>query len=156
MSNTIQKFATEFIGRKDDNFYVQQYNIDKYNEKVCQKKLKCYTCHPKKYVKKHTFYSEDIFNFHFDLTNRPLIIITPNKHVETTLDLSKEEVYKMFEIADKFCKDRNIEDYQLITNMGAWKTHGHLHWKLKINEDVCFRMKQDHFKLLKLEKNYAV
>ena len=156
MSNTIQKFQTEFIGRKDDNFYVQQNNVDKYNEKVCQKRLKCYTCHPKKYVKKHTFYSEDIFNFHFDLTNRPLIIITPNKHVETTLDLSKEEVYKMFVIADKFCKDRNIEDYQLITNMGAWKTHHHLHWKLKINEDVCFRMKQDHFKLIKLEKNYAV
>jgi len=156
MSNTIRDFETEFIGRKDSNFYIPRTNVDKYNKNVCHKKFKCYTCHPKKYVKNHTFYSEDMFNFHFDLTNRPLIIITPNKHVETTLDLSKEEIYKMFVIVDKFCKDRNIEDYQLITNMGAWKTHGHLHWKLKINEDVCFRMKQDHFKLLKLEKNYAV
>ena len=156
MSNTIQKFENEFIGRKDSNFIVQRNNVDKQNQKVSIKKMKCYTCNPKKYVKNHIFYSEGIFNFHFDLTNRPLIIITPNKHVEITVELSKDEIYEMFIVIDKFCNDRNIEDYQLVTNMGAWKTHKHLHWKLKINEDVCFRMKQDHFKLLKLEKNYAV
>ena len=156
MSNTIRDFETEFIGRKDNSFYLQRNNFNKSSQKVFQKKLKCYTCNPKKYVKNHIFYSEGIFNFHFDLTNRPLIIITPNKHVETTLDLSKDEIYEMFVIVDKFCKDRNIKDYQLITNMGEWKSHKHLHWKLKVNEDTCFRMKQDHFKLIKLEKNYAV
>jgi len=156
MSNTIRHFESEFIGRKENNIYVQQNTCDKPFQKKSIKKMKCYTCNPKKYVKNHTFYSDGIFNFHFDLTNRPLIIITPNKHVETTLELSSDEIYQLFVIADKFCKDRDIEDYQLITNMGAWKTHKHLHWKLKINEDVCFRMKQDHFKLIKLEKNYAV
>ena len=156
MSNIIQNFETEFIDRKDFSFIEQRNYSDKQNNKISIKKMKCYTCHPKKYVKNHTFYSEGIFNFHFDLTNRPLIIITPNKHVEITVELSKDEIYEMFIVIDKFCKDRNIEDYQLVTNMGAWKTHKHLHWKLKINENVCFRMKQDHFKLIKLEKNYAV
>jgi len=156
MSNIIQNFETEFIDRKDISFIEQRNYSDKQNNKISIKKMKCYTCHPKKYVKNHTFYSEGIFNFHFDLTNRPLIIITPNKHVEITVELSKDEIYEMFIVIDKFCKDRNIEDYQLVTNMGAWKTHKHLHWKLKINENVCFRMKQDHFKLIKLEKNYAV
>jgi len=156
MSETVRQFESEFITRKDNTFHLERNSSDKQNQKVSPKKLKCYTCNPKKYVKNHTFYTDGIFNFHFDLTKRPLIIITPNRHVETTLELTKDEIYELFTVVHKFCNDRDIKDYQLLTNMGSWKTHIHLHWKLKINEDICFRMKQDHFKLKKLEQNYAV
>lgn len=114
----------------------------------------CYTCQPKPYVARFTFYRTENLLFHFDLIRRPYIIITPKEHVETPYDLDKEALFDLYRSVQTFCNERNIKDYQLSTNMGSWKTHAHLHWKLKIPEDTCFRMKTDHFTLLYLEKNY--
>ena len=116
---------------------------------------KCYTCVPKPYVERFTFYRTETLLFHFDLLRRPYIIITPRKHVETPYDLERDELFDVFAEVDTFCKNRNIHDYQLSTNMGSWKTHAHLHWKLKIPENACHRMKTDHFALLHLERNYV-
>lgn len=150
-----QNYASEVVNRQnEEQLQIRQPKIKFEPKTVKKKKEKCYTCHPKTYVKKHKFYEENNFSFHFDLTKRPIIIVTPNKHVETTHELTKDELFDMFEVIKNFCINRNIVDYQLMTNMGEWKTHSHLHWKIKIDEDTCYRMRSDHFKLKKLEQNF--
>ena len=119
---------------------------------------KCYTCFPKRLAKEHTI-SEDVDNsvkFHFDLCNRPIILATPFKHVNTLSDFeTNDEIANFFKSLSQFCKFWNIKDYQISINHGDWQHHSHLHVKIKGNEDLIFKMRQDHFKLIKMQKERA-
>lgn len=157
MSTTIYKdFASQVVSRSTQNIPLTASKSPVTpSTKPLGKTKKCYTCNPKRYVAEHTFYTSEGFTFHFDLTKRPLIIVTPDRHVEITSELTDEELVTLFRVVEAFCTDRNIQDYQLITNMGSWKTHSHLHWKIKIHEETCHRMRADHFRLKHLEKTRA-
>ena len=115
---------------------------------------RCYTCSPKPYVARFTFYETDIVKFHFDLINRPYIIVTPKEHVENIYDLSENKLAMVITSIKTFFNNRKIYDYQMSVNFGAWKHHSHLHLKIKIDESVYKIMKNDHFTLLNLQKNY--
>jgi len=114
----------------------------------------CYTCHPKPYHQKFIYEEKNNCKFHFDLTNRSYIIATPLRHVETIYQLTRDELHSMIQTIRAFCDERNITNYQLSTNMGEWKTHSHLHWKIKIAAEFLHRLRDDHFALLKYKKNY--
>jgi len=116
---------------------------------------KCYTCFPKPYVKNFQFNETENTIFHFDMLKRPFIIVTPKKHVETTFDLTSEELYTFVNDIKIFIETRGIRNYQLLTNGGQWKSHCHLHWKIKIDEDAFHRMKKDHFALISRQKEYS-
>ena len=117
---------------------------------------KCYTCFPKRLAKEHTFVDDDVnkVKFHFDMCNRPLIIATPYKHINTILDFdTNEEMCQFFNSIKIFCNFWNIKDYQIQINHGDWQHHEHLHAKIKANEDCIHKIRQDHFKLIKLQKD---
>ena len=117
---------------------------------------KCYTCFPKRLAKEHTISedSENSVKFHFDMCNRPIIIATPYKHIKTIQDFETDkEFVNFFKSISTFCKFWNIKDYQLQINHGEWQHHSHLHVKIKGNEDIIYKMRQDHFKLIKLQKD---
>jgi len=159
MTDVTKEYQKSMLARKDEQLSMavppRQQPQETFKRPVRKNRRICYTCRPKPYVERFTFYNTEHLLFHFDLIRRPYIIITPKKHVETPYDLDEKELFDLYNSVNTFCKDRNIKDYQLSTNMGAWKTHAHLHWKLKIPENICFRMKTDHFTLLHLEKNYS-
>ena len=128
-------------------------------EKKCHKGTrKCYTCFPKRLAVEHTIKidNENSTKFHFDMCNRPLIIATPFKHIKTIQDFENPvEMSNFFKSIAFFCDFWNIKDYQIQINHGEWQHHDHLHAKIKGNEDVIHKLRQDHFKLLKLQKSRA-
>ena len=116
---------------------------------------KCYTCFPKRLAREHTIQvdEENKVKFHFDMCNRPLIIATPFSHINTLSGFENPEHLSRFFTAIKlFCDFWNIKDYQIQINHGAWQNHSHLHVKIRANEDFLHKLRQDHFKLLKLKK----
>jgi len=115
----------------------------------------CYTCYPKKYHLQFVYEEKDDCIFHFDLTKRSYIIVTPKRHIETIYELEKDEMFDITHSINSFCKEHNILNYQIVTNMGSWKTHEHLHWKIKLDQELYYRLQEDHFSLLKLKKNYS-
>jgi hypothetical protein len=116
---------------------------------------KCYTCFPKRLAREHTIQvdEENKVKFHFDMCNRPLIIATPFEHITSITEFGDtEDVNKFFVSISKFCKFWNIKDYQIQINHGSWQHHEHLHAKIRGNEDLFFKLRQDHFKLIKMTK----
>ena len=117
---------------------------------------RCYTCFPKRLAKEHTFVvdTENCVKFHFDICNRPLIIATPFNHIRTLNDFeTPEELKAFFGAISSFCNFWNIKDYQIQINHGDWQHHEHLHAKIRANEDSIHKIRQDHFKLIKLQKD---
>ncbi len=69
------------------------------------------------------------------------ILIVPRKHIETIKDLKTEEgddalVGKMVAVAQKIGKEKNLEGYQLLFNVGksAGQIVFHIHLHLMSNE----------------------
>lgn len=62
------------------------------------------------------------------------VLIIPKKHIPTFVDIKKQDkelVAEMFEVAQKFIKDKKIEKkYKVIFNGGAFQFVPHLHWHL--------------------------
>ena len=124
-------------------------------EKKCGTR-KCYTCFPKRLAKEHTISCDEknSVKFHFDMCNRPIIIATPIKHIKNLEDFdTPEELSSFFNAIKCFCIFWNIKDYQILINHGQWKHHEHLHAKIKGNEDIIYKLRQDHFKLIRLTKD---
>lgn len=119
-------------------------------------KRQCYTCRPRGKVLKHIIKGceSDGFLFHYDLNQRPLVLITPERHVESLNDLSDIEKLNLFKAIKNFCEFWKITDYQVSYNEGTWKTNSHFHAKIKINEKIINRMKRDHFMLIKKETKF--
>jgi hypothetical protein len=132
-------------------------NDENDEKKVKIKKRHCYTCKPRGKVLKHIIEKSDIKNviFHFDLHKRPIILVTPTNHYTNIYEISSDEIKVIFDSIKLFCEEWNIKDYQLSFNNGKWQSHSHFHIKIKTNENIINRMKKDHFKLKKLEKNYS-
>ena len=121
-----------------------------------EQKERCYTCKPRGKVLKHVIgYSAcNTFMYHHDMNHRPIILITPVKHISNITDFTPDELTKLFVSIKSFCNFWNIIDYQISFNEGSWKAHDHFHIKIKISEKIANRMRGDHFKKISLEKNY--
>lgn len=125
--------------------------------KTNKKDTRCYTCKPRGKVKKHMINSSSSgkFVFHHDMHKRPVIIMTPARHIETIYELTPEELSDLFKSLKEFAAFWNIDDYQLSFNMGKWQNHEHFHCKIRISEKVIGRMRRDHFMRIKLEDRYT-
>ncbi len=121
-----------------------------------KKDNRCYTCNPRGKVKKHVINTSESgrFYFHHDMHKRPIIIMTPSRHIENVNDMTLDEKIDMFDSLDKFTNFWNITEYQVSYNCGKWKTNDHIHFKIRITEKIINRMRRDHFQLLKLNENY--
>tara|TARA_B100001094_G_C18112085_1_gene761787 strand:+ start:688 stop:1350 length:663 start_codon:yes stop_codon:yes gene_type:complete len=134
----------------------QRRQITQLQNKQRHGSRKCYTCFPKRLAKEHTIKidSENEVKFHFDMCNRPLIIATPFKHINTIGDFeTPDDLDKFFRGICNFCNFWNIKDYQLQINHGSWQHHEHLHAKIRGNEDIIHKLRKDHFTLIKLQKD---
>ncbi len=124
-----------------------------------KKDKRCYTCKPRGKVKHHVIITSDSgnFTFHHDMHKRPVIIITPTRHIEQFYELSPEEQVDFFKSLKEFTEIWNIKDYQTSINFGTWQdsNHSHLHCKIRIAEKLANRLRRDHFEKLKLEKRYT-
>lgn len=125
-------------------------------KKTHKKDKRCYTCKPRGKVKKHIINTNESGNFYFhhDMHKRPVIIITPVKHVQSINELSSEELVDLFSSINKFVKFWDIEEYQVSFNAGRWQTHEHFHCKIRISEKIINRMRRDHFCKIKMDDRY--
>lgn len=129
--------------KKEESWHVQK-----------SRKNKCYTCYPRKKVTDHIIYSNNTITFHHDMCDRNIIVVTPSKHYQTLENQMETGIGQIFKEIDKFCRNWNITDYSVSYNQGEWQHHEHFHIKIKTIEAVVKRMKGDHFRLLKLQKEY--
>lgn len=117
-------------------------------------KVRCYTCKPRGKVKKHIISTIRGFAFHHDMHKRPVILVTPKQHYQSIEQMSPDQMFQLFGAIGEFCSFWNIKDYQVSWNCGAWKTHEHLHIKIKTHDRTINQLRRDHFQRLRLEKNY--
>jgi diadenosine tetraphosphate (Ap4A) HIT family hydrolase len=124
--------------------------------KTKKKDTRCYTCKPRGKVKKHMIgaSSSGKFIFHHDMHKRPVIIMTPARHIENIYELTSDELPDLFKSLKEFAAFWNIDDYQLSFNMGKWQNHEHFHCKIRLSEKIIGRMRRDHFMRVKLENRY--
>ncbi len=138
------------------NQYYSPYNNIKHNEEKSNKKDKrCYTCKPRGKVKQHVINETTSFIFHHDMHKRPVILVTPKRHVLLINELTNEEHEELFKEIREFTKFWNIDDYQISYNVGNWQKHNHFHVKIKISEKIANRMRRDHFSIIKYEDRYT-
>ena len=138
------------VNQRSDDQELQNQKMKKNNQN------RCYTCKPRGKVLKHVigYSSCNNFMFHHDMNHRPIILITPVKHIKSVTEFTGPELVQLFESIKYFCNFWNIIDYQVSYNEGNWKAHDHFHIKIKISDKIANRMRGDHFKRLGLEKNY--
>ncbi len=139
------------------SFEFKEPNIlNLFSDKCDTHKNRCYTCKPRGKVKKYIIGKsfDGNFVFHFDLNNRPIILLTPIKHLTNIYDFNKDELLMMFEAVKIFCGFWSLEDYQISYSTGLWKNNDHFHLKIKIPDKIAIRMRGDHFKLLQLDVQY--
>jgi hypothetical protein len=117
---------------------------------------RCYTCKPRGKVKKHVIGKSPCGNFvfHHDMNHRPVILMTPVKHLKNIDEFDISLLKPMFESINSFCNFWNIKDYQISYNCGNWQVHEHFHIKIKITDKISNRMRGDHFRLQKLNSNF--
>ena len=115
---------------------------------------KCYTCHPRGLISNHIISKTDTVTFSHDIWKRPLIIVTTNNHYGDLTELDEKTLMQCFKDMKEFTTSWNLNDYQLQINHGSWKTHHHLHFKVKVNEQLINRMRRDHFTMKKYEQRY--
>jgi diadenosine tetraphosphate (Ap4A) HIT family hydrolase len=125
--------------------------------KPTKKDRRCYTCKPRGKVKKHMINTSDsgLFIFHHDMHKRPVIIMTPIRHIENIDQMTPDELINLFKSLKEFAVFWNLEDYQISFNVGKWQNHEHFHCKIRISEKQIARMRRDHFQHIKLESRYC-
>jgi galactose-1-phosphate uridylyltransferase len=119
-----------------------------------KKDTRCYTCKPRGKVKQHIISDTKHFVFHHDMHKRPIILVSPKRHISTMSEMSKEERDELFIDIDNFVKSWNIEDYQINYNAGDWQKNSHFHAKIRISDKIANRMRRDHFSIIKFENRY--
>lgn len=139
----------EFIDPKD----LVKLNLIKKSNK---KDKRCYTCKPRGKVKKHIINTSESgkYYFHHDMHKRPVIIMTPVRHIQSIDELTSEELVDLFSSIKKFTTFWNIDEYQISFNAGKWQTHEHFHCKIRISEKIINRLRRDHFCKIKMEDRY--
>lgn len=133
--------------------YPQQYYP--LNASANKKDKRCYTCKPRGKVKQHVINETTSFLFHHDMHKRPVILVTPKRHISLINELTNEEHEELFKEIREFTKFWNIDDYQISYNVGNWQKHNHFHVKIKISEKIANRMRRDHFERIKLDSRYT-
>lgn len=121
-----------------------------------KKDTRCYTCKPRGKVKKHMINTSEsgLFIFHHDMHKRPVIIMTPIRHIHSIDEMTHEELADLFKSLKTFAAFWGIEDYQISFNVGNWQNHDHFHCKIRVSEKMITRMRRDHFAHIKLEERY--
>jgi hypothetical protein len=119
-----------------------------------KKNKKCYTCFPRRKIIEHIIIDTGVCQFHHDICNRNMLIITPLRHFSSLSEAFPNEMSAIFNDISNFCINWNITDYSITINQGDWQTHTHFHIKLKTHENTINRMRGDHFRLIKMQKEY--
>lgn len=124
--------------------------------KNTKKDSRCYTCKPRGDIKKHIICenASKTLVFHHDMHRRPIIMLSPKKHITSMDDMSSEELIDMFKSIKDFVTDWNINDYQVSYTSGKWQTSEHFHCKIKVCDKMILRMRRDHFSRIKLCDRY--
>jgi len=117
---------------------------------------RCYTCKPRGKVMMHIISTSACgdFLFHHDMNNRPIILVTPILHVEKISDLPNDIQVNLLKSVEDFCKFWSITSYEVSYNVGEWQKNEHVHIKIKMKEKQISRMRDDHFRLMNLRKQY--
>ncbi len=125
-------------------------------KKIKEEPKRCYTCKPRGKVMMHIISTSACgdFLFHHDMNNRPIILVTPIMHVEKIGDLPSNIQINLLKSIEDFCKFWSIANYELSYNVGEWQKNEHLHIKIKMKEKQINRMRDDHFRLMNLRKQY--
>jgi hypothetical protein len=144
----VQNFNIEQL----EPFFINPKGYQKEKKKKEKKNERCMTCKPRGKVKNHIIGKSlcSNFIFHHDMQHRPIILLTPVEHITDIKDLPVSP----FKAIEDFCSFWNINGYQVSFNYGSWKVNDHFHIKIKIDDKIAERMRGDHFRKLKLEKNY--
>lgn len=135
--------------------YTNEDKIIIKKDKKDKKDKRCYTCKPRGKVKQHIINETTSFLFHHDMHKRPVILVTPKRHISMINELTNEEHEELFKEIKEFTKFWNIDDYQISYNVGNWQKHDHFHVKIKISEKIANRMRRDHFSIIKYEDRYT-
>lgn len=110
---------------------------------------KCYRCFPKNKIKKHVIGMSICGNFvfHYDINNRPYIIVMPTEHINSIHSIDSIKLKKMFEAINILCDFLHIFNYTLIydndTNSNDTK---HMILKIKIEQKLYKKLIDEHFK----------
>ena len=159
-NNNNNNFIPEWTNPPLPEYIDPKKSIDlKLIRKPKKKDNRCYACKPRGKVKKHIINtsSSGNYTFHHDMHKRPVIIITPNHHVDNFNELTNDNVIDLFKSIDEFCKFWGIIDYQITINYGKWQQkeeNNHFHCKIRLPEKLVNRFRRDHFEKLKLDKRY--
>lgn len=94
------------------------------------------------------------FSFHHDMWQRPLFIVTPKVHYENLEECPPDLLRRMFHAIQEFMHFWHLPSYQLQVNVGDWKTHSHLHVKIRAPELAVTRMRRDHFERVARERTH--
>lgn len=111
-----------------------------------RKRNKCYTCFPRTHMKKYIITSYGKVQFHHDMCNRNIIIVTPQQHFTRLVDQSQQVISNFFSAIERFCLNNNITDYTVLYDIKQDATE-HFHVKIKADERIIKQLRDDHFAL---------
>jgi len=155
VDNDIKKYIEYKFNELDQNNLKRNTQMTRLTLKKKESK-RCFTCSPRGKIKKHIIGKSVCSNFlfHHDMNHRPLILVTPVKHMINIEDFDPVELCAMFNAIKQFCIFWSISDYKVSYNCGSWKAHEHFHIKIYIHDKIANRMRGDHFRKIKYEENY--
>lgn len=134
--------------KKSENSWVKV--VGKKSKKKKREKC-CYTCNPRKHVKKYIILKNDIIQFQFDMCNRPIIMATPILHFSYLRDQDPEYIGNIISEVEKFCLSLDLKKYQIQYNFNLNETKAssnHFHIKIKLDEEIIAPLKKKHFNAL--------
>ena len=82
-------------------------------------------------------FSQNGFKFWLDEKNRPMLIITPVKHLFRITELKEDETINFFKLAGLALNiSGEIFPFKrIVVNHGTYRNVGHLHMKIELNVD---------------------
>ena len=106
----------------------------------------CYTCNKSPHVESFVLMRTEKYELHLDMRYKSRIIVTPNHHVETIIELGKEDFWQIYSEMDAFLKSYGVTGYNFSVNSDNWARHSHLHARYEINPDEYLPILKDLFK----------
>jgi hypothetical protein len=128
--------------------YIQEreneLNDDNEWKTVTVKKAKnCFSCKPRNYHKKFIIKKMKLCKFHHDLAKRPIILVSPIKHITNLSNQEPEYIGNMIKEIDSFCKLYKINHYNI--HFYNNKNDEHFHFKIKCDEEKIKSIKSKSF-----------
>jgi hypothetical protein len=122
-----------------------------------RRRRKCYLCFPRKRTRDAMIQlPESDCIYHFDLSNRNCILVSPKQHFTSFQDTSPTVVGELFKNVHHFCSFWNIKDYTVLYHQGSFQHDSHFTLKIKTNNQIIKKLKDDHYTMKRLQRDYRV